>query len=648
MPVSAKRNYKKRTHQKRPPEQKQCLLRAKAYGKRWSFGKKLGLWSWNFLLLATALLVLGVCCLWLSYSNYPSDVFKGYFEKPMIVFMNLLIPAVICFFLYATTGRSWIAYLVTALLCLSVAIGNYYLIMMRTDPLQWQDISCLREALNITGTQHYHFEITWRVVLSVLLPLGCTVCLFFFGRFVPKKWSRLVLIVLAILALFCGYKGVLNSDIYSIHTRNYDHINTWSTTQIYCSRGVLYSFTRDALLSIGSNEPDGYSEKNAENQLKAFADADIPEDQKINIISIMRESYSDLSDLESTDGTIDWSCYDLYHALADESYTGRLITNGFGGNTKDAERGFLTGSSYLVNYRKPANSYVWYLRRQGYLTEGAHPFNGWFYNRQNIDKYLGFENYEFREDTFDALVGTEKIAEDDVLFDEIWRMFDQSDASKPYFSFSVTYEGHGPYAYSYQKYPTNYILTDADDQKTPEAISMNNYLGCIHKRDTELMVLVDRLRNSDRPVVLVLYGDHNATLGSDINNYTTAAYTHFGIDMSVNSEQGFINYYGTEYLIWANDAAKEVLRHDIRGEGPMISPCYLMNVLFDVLGWDGPAYMQAMDDYRETFPVVSTYGRISVDGALVQNIPADRVKQYNDFRYLEYYWKTNFRYADVK
>ena len=635
-------------HQKRPPEEKRCILRDRAFGKRWGFGKKLGLWSWNLLLLGLACAVLGVVCLWLSYSNYPAEIFKGYLEKPMIIVMNLLIPGVICFFLYAATGRSWIAYLVTTLLCLSVAIANYYLIMMRTDPLQWEDVSCLREALNITGTQHYKFEITWRVVLSVLLPLACTVCLFFFARFVPKRWSRVILIGVAVLALPICYKAVLNGDIYGIHTRNYDHINTWSSTQIYCSRGVLYSFTRDALASIGSNEPEGYSEKNAKAQLAQYENADIPEDQKINIIAIMRESYSDLSDLESRDGTIDWSCYDIYHALADESYTGRLISNGFGGNTKDAERGFLTGSSYLIGYRKPANSYVWYLRQQGYRTDGAHPFNGWFYNRQNVDKYLGFENYEFREDTFDGLVGTKKIAEDNVLLDEIWRMFDSSDPSTPYFSFSVTYEGHGPYAYSYQKYNTRYILTDADDQKTPEAISMNNYLGCIHKRDEELTVLVDRLRECERPVVLVLYGDHNATLGSDINNYTTAAYTHFGMDMDNSSEQGFINYYGTEYLIWANDAAKKLLGRDIKGTGPMISPCYLMNVLFDVLGWDGPAYMQAMDDYMDVFPVVSAYGRISVDGKLVQNIPAEYAEEFDDFRYLEYYWKTNFRYADAK
>lgn len=644
MPVSAKKRWKKRVHQKRPPNIAGCLLRQRSTQKKWKPLKKLGFWSWNLGMTLTACLVLGVCCLLLSYAGYSSSIFTGYFEKPVIVLVNLLVPVALCFLLYALTGRSWIAYLLTTLVCLAVAIANYYLILIRTDPLWWEDITCLREALAITGTQHYELEIGWRVILSVLLPLGCTLCLFFFARAVPHRFERLTAIAGGVLVMFGTVMLLQSSAVYSEYTRNYDHINTWSTTQIYCSRGVLYSFWRDALTSI-SPEPQGYSEKEAASQLDAYSDAQIDASQKVNIIAVMRESYNDLSDLSSTEGAIDFSCYDLYHALAEQSYTGRLVTNGFGGNTKDAERAFLTGSSNLISYRKPANSYVWYLRNQGYYTEGAHPFNGWFYNRKNVDKYLGFDNYYFREEMFDALVGSEKIADDDVLYEQLWQMFEQSDENTPYFSFSVTYEGHGPYNYRTNQYQTHYVRTD---QTSPEGCSMNNYLGCVHKRDTELMDFVDRLRSTDRPVVLLIYGDHNPTLGSDINNYTTAAYTHYGIDMNPASEEGFMDYYSTEYLIWANDAAQRVLGRELTGTGPTVSPCYLMNVLFDVLGWKGPAYMQAMHDYMDIFPVVSTHGRISVDGKLVQSIPAEYTNRYRDYTCLEYYWKTEFRYADEK
>lgn len=69
-----------------------------------------------------------------------------------------------------------------------------------------------------------------------------------------------------------------------------------------------------------------------------------------------------------------------------------------------------------------------------------------------------------------------------------------------------------------------------------------------------------------------------------------------GLDVESDTEEGFRNHFSTEYLIWANDTAKQVFGKDFIGEGPTISPCYLMNLLFEQCGWERPAFMQAMDD----------------------------------------------------
>ena len=185
----------------------------------------------------------------------------------------------------------------------------------------------------------------------------------------------------------------------------------------------------------------------------------------------------------------------------------------------------------------------------------------------------------------------------------------------------------------------------------PDGYALNNYLGCCEHRDRELAVLVERFRASDRPIVLLTYGDHKATLGKDINNYTTSAYTHFHMDLDLSTEEGFFNYYSTDYVIWMNDAARELL--GVTGDGPetgpTISPCYLMNVLFDTLGWGrGPAYLQAMDEMMDAFPVYSTKGRIGVDGKLSTVIPGPWVKQYHLMQTLCYYWQTNFLYDEAK
>ena len=428
-------------------------------------------------------------------------------------------------------------------------------------------------------------------------------------------------------------------------TKNYQHINTWSVTEIYVSRGVTYSFMRT--IFSGSGKPSGYSESDTAALLATYTEQAIPDERKVDVFVIMRESYADLSEVPCDEGTLDFSCYDRYHALLEEAVLkGNLVTNGFGGDTKNAERCFLTGCYTPRDWRKPTNSYVWYLKQQGYRTEGAHPFNGWFYNRLNVDRYLGFDRYEFREDTFEALVGKSTIAKDDVLFDELWRMYEASDSATPYFSFSVTYEGHGPYNYTRNLYQTQYVLRDA---QTADGIAMSNYLGCIARRDEELEVLLNRFRASDRPIVLLLYGDHKATLGKDVNNYTTAAYERYGIDVDLSTAEGFFNYYSTDYVIWMNDAAKARLGvPDGLKTGPTISPCYLMNVLFDTLGWGkGPDYLQAMGEMMQCFPVYSTKGRVSIEGELTTTIPTAWTEKYHQVQALSYYWQTHFRYANL-
>ena len=651
--TSAKQNAAKQTKVRQPkakakkPEVPDVpfLLRHRPPLEKWYYLPLFFLYQ--IALMTATCLVLTVCTLRLSYSNFTSDIFKGYFEHPIIFWTNYAIVASVFLAFFALIGKAWIAFLVTSLVCMGVAIGNYFLIIIRNDPLQYEDLTCIREALAITDKQGYELRLSFRLVWSIAACVGVTALLALFSRWTMRiNVFRILPLALAAWSVLTCYRFCRSTELVT-KTKYYNYINTWSTTEIYVSRGVIYSFARSAVAE--NKPPEGYSEADTAALLASYSDQDIPEDRKVDVFVIMRESYADLSGMEFEAGSIDWSCYDAYHALAEDAVLrGTLITNGFGGNTKNAERCFLTGNYYLKEWRKPANSYVWYLRAQGYRTEGAHPFDGWFYNRRNINRYLGFENYMLREDGFDELVGENKVADDDVLYDEIWRMYQERDPDKPYFNFSVTYEGHGPYHYKRNDYDTRFVLKDANSDN---GFAMNNYLSCVYKRDQELMVLIERFRASDRPIVLLTYGDHKATLGTDVNNYTTAAYQHYGANMDLSTEDGYENYYGTEYLIWMNDAAREVLGlTDAEcAEGPRISPCYLMNVLFDTLGWgDGPAYLQTMDHLMERFPVYSTKGRYGVNGKLAKGIPVSWMDDFHSMQYLCYYWRTNFFYDDVK
>lgn len=120
-----------------------------------------------------------------------------------------------------------------------------------------------------------------------------------------------------------------------------------------------------------------------------------------------------------------------------------------------------------------------------------------------------------------------------------------------------------------------------------------------------------------------------------------AFYNEMGLDIQCGQKGSM---YSTRYLIWANDAAKELLGHDIRGEGPTVSPCYLMNLLFQQLDWEGPAFLQAMGDMMEVFPVLHTLSpeHYVVDGVFTEEIPKERKELFRDFCYMQKYWRSKY------
>lgn len=597
----------------------------------WSLGKKILYSLWRFVILLCAGTCLGALALIFAYGSYSWGVFLGYLQSGYLLVMNILPAVVLLFFLYGLVGRAWLAFLLDGAVVLGLSIGNYFKLSFRDDPVYFEDLLILREAQAMTGSGHYTLFIDIRIITALACWALGTVLLVFLVRGRARGWKRRLVPVLAAAVVSAAVAPVyLDNSRYS-SVENYDYLNQWSATQNYISHGFFYPFIH-SITEFVKTPPEGYTQNEAEELLGAYADADIPEDRKVNIISLMREAYVDFSQYGieglNTDG------YERYHQLEAESYHGDLVTNIFAGGTVDTERCFLTGEYQVENYRSNTNSYVWYLRQQGYTVEGSHPYYQWFYNRQNINGYLGFERYRFLEGDYENFTSA-YLPEDSILLPEVYNDFAANkDTGKPYFSFNVNVQSHGPYSTTEYNGMVDYLTGDYTDGCKN---AMNNYMAAIMNSDVELMKLVDQLRAEEEPVVLILFSDHLPWMG-DGNIY----YDEMGMDISGDTEESFLRHYTTEYLIWANDAAKEVLGCDFVGEGPTVSPFYLMNVAFDLMGWEGPAFMQAMEDLREVFPVVTTHGCYVVDGTFSNAIPAERQDLFDQFLFLQYYWTNEF------
>lgn len=610
-------------------------------GPDWSRGRKWGWWVWNLGLVVLSGLALGGLSLLLATGTYPLSFARGYLEKPVLLALNLLPPVALILLLYGLTRHAGWSFLVTAAAVLGLSVGNYYKLALRDDPLMFGDLFLLKEAGDMAGK--YELAVGKKLIFVALCAvLGCVV-LFLLVRGKPRRgWGRWG-VVLAGLALAGGLTPrLMDNGLYNGGAAHYAHIQDyWSATQQYVAHGFLYPFLHSIRDTV-ELPPEGYHAGEMTALLDQYQPADIPEEKKVNVMGIMLEGYNDFSKYEGVELAQD--VYAVWHQLEAEGYSGDLIDNIFAGGTVDTERAFLTGFTHLPTFRGKTNSFPWYFRSQGYTVEGMHPCYQWFYNRVNINENLGFQDYKFVENHFGQFTDG-NVAFDNIFFPELIKAYDRAKAEGPYFTFSVTYQGHGPYDTDVCWWgEKGEFVTPKEGRSDEEQYILDNYFGSIANTNENLKVLTDHLRQDSQPVVLVLFGDHNPWLGD--GNWV---YHNLGINLDLSSQEGFANYYGTRYLIWANEAAKEALGTDMTGEGPAISPNYLMTELFDLCGWEGPAYMQAIREVKGQVPVINTpTGLYMEDGVVTDSLSEAGAALVQEYEGLQYYSNKHFLYEDVE
>lgn len=600
-------------------------------------------WLWQFGWLTAGSVGIGMLSLMLSVGPYPTKIVWGFWDRPLIVLLNLAPVVALALFLYALTRRAWLAFLVDAAVILGLSAGNYFKLMFRDDPLMFEDLFLLKEAGNMMGRYHLFLDAKLTIALAFVAVVAPALALLVRGRPQKRTRFRAALALLSGGLILCLFPVMTNTTVYYVHAVNYRHLdNEWSSTQQYLAHGFVYPFVYSVNSAMDA-PPSGYSAQTAQTMADAFQDTDIPEDQKVNVVCIMLEAFQDFSRFGTPQLARD--VYAGYHALEAESYRGDLVTNIFAAGTVDTERCFLSGYSQLPSFRSPTNAYPWYFRSQGYQTTGLHPSRGWFYNRKNINLNMGFSDYYFMENLLGQWSGNPDgdMALDNVLFPVLLEELKWRQRGAPIFSFSVTYQGHGPYSSSacFWGEVSDYISPSSPYTPEEQCI-LANYFGSVEDTVNRLVELKDFLSQQDEPYILILFGDHNPWLGDG-----NSVYEAIGLNLDQSTQEGFSNYYSTRYLIWANDLAKQALGNDFVGEGPAIGPYFLMNKVFELCGWDGPAYLQSINAVSRQVPVLHTSGIYLEDGAFTPDLSPEGASLAQDYSILQYYQRHHFRYSDL-
>ena len=567
----------------------------------------------------------GALSLLMATAGYGMPMMWAYLSTPALLALNLLPAVLLIVGLYFATGRVWISFLAPSLLVLVASCANFLKILLRGDPLIAEDIAHTVEAGKALGG--FELGLSWRIVLcAVYLVLGAVFAVVFL-RYRPRGWKiRLLPAVAALAALIGVGVPVYKSDsIYEAVVSGYEFVWPNSTEQ-YIARGFVFPFLH-SVKNAFSVPPEDYSVAETKEILEEYVYDDIPEEQQINVISVMLEAFCDLSEYESL--VFETDIYARWHELQNEAISGRLVTNIFAGGTIDTERLFLMGETMLRPINNKTQSYLYYLREQGYYTEGFHPGDRWYYDRENVHRDIGFEKYYFLDDFTDATQS------DEYFFAKVLELYDARDKSVPYFNHSLTIQNHGAY-FADQNYGEGIISPEG--LTTPTYNILSNYLAGIYDTNERIFNFLEQLRHDTEPVVVVLYGDHKPWLG----NYESV-YRELEISLDTKTEEGFYNMYATPYIIWANEAAKKALGDDFSGDGGDFSPCFLMNRLFALCKWSGDDYMKLSNDVFERVSVINTPEGLYVeDGVLTDQLLEQARELLRKLSYAAYYRRSAF------
>lgn len=395
------------------------------------------------------------------------------------------------------------------------------------------------------------------------------------------------------------------------------HVDGWDTARSYERYGAITSFVA-AAQDLEIPRPAGYSSTQAVADEQELADdhaASVDPDARAaaqaqfaemrpSIVCVMNESFSDMSLYDGLGVGYEGPAF--FNSIDDALVRGQLAVSTYAGGTCNTEFEFLTGNT-LGYLGKGAYPYTLYdlsttdnlasqLSSLGYDTCAIHPNLGTNWNRKGI--YAGFGFNEFLTiDEFEDAPQFHSGVTDAATYEEVLERLRGS--SSPQFIFDVTMQNHSSYDQGnidpglLRGYKPDYL----DESQAAE---LNEYLACIDASDRDLEWFIGELRKLDRPVLLVFFGDHQASVSAAVNDAMfpdEADQTH-GARM-----------YLTNYLVWAN--------YDVTGAGSMrveeASSSTLGALALDAVGAPLSGYQEAQLGAHLSMPTISALSYTDVE-----------------------------------
>lgn len=526
-------------------------------------------------------------------------------------------------------------------LCLSVGVAQFFMSSFKAAAILPNDLFALGTAAAVSGSYVY------QVNEDVLFGLSCLMAAVALSALVapvrPEGSTGLVRgtvanLACAALAFVALWAGV---TVPSYFNDLGVEMKYWYALDYYERQGFLPTFIAVAQ-DLPIDVPEGYSAAEAADLeasyaetydqtlgaegSRAAAEAQFA-DERPTVICVMNETFADLSVLDGA--SWGYEGIPFYDSVGDAVMRGPLDVSVLGGGTCNSEFEFLTGVplDYVGDGKYPyslydlsgAPSLAKQFSELGYSTTAIHPNFASNWNRDRAYEALGFDRFL----SFDAFENADYFhsgVSDAETYDKVLELLEEDDS--PQFIFDVTMQNHSGYDQGNIGDVRQYAVDGVSDYDNGR---LSEYLGCISESDRALAEFMAELKELDRPVVLVFFGDHQPALSSIVN------------DALYPNEDEFehnLRTYETTYLVWAN--------YDLAGstqDSQVVetSPAYLAALTANAIGMPLTDYQKALLVARLDMPSISLMGIRDASGAWLDPASGDELPAaYDDLSRISY------------
>ncbi|PFF00806.1 phosphoglycerol transferase [Bacillus thuringiensis] len=557
-----------------------------------------------------------------------------YFYNMQFILSFVVIYA-IYILVYNLIGKVFLSMVLTSCTLVILGIVNYLKLIFRGDPLYPSDFTQITHMQSVIPMVMDYFS--WSYIFIIIVSIvACIVAGIYMRRYIQNVkihlGIRALLVVGSIFALY-AYGNFSNTFMNKVFQKSGVDFVLWNQNENYASNGFVLGFISNLDTTV-MEKPKNYSKENMlqiANDIKKQYSGNIgsqKKKEKANIIFVMSESFWDPTKVTNLSFSED-PVPNLHHYI--ENFPGgQTISPTFGGNTANVEFEALT--SYSMSLLKPGSipyqqvitnkkeipSIPTALKKEGYYTSAIHSFGRTFFKRDDVYKVLGFDKFN-AEDTMENVDIDGDYISDLAMSKEI--IAELEEQKQPTFIHAVTMQNHFPFTEG--RFGENLIEISGLENEESKG-ELETYTEGLRRSDEALQYLIEQLDNLDRPTLLVFFGDHLPSLGTNKSFY---------------KENGYITNEKTpsERLAMAQTPLLMYANFDMPNDNlGLVSPIHFSNLIFDYAGLNKSLFYQFLSELYKEIPVLRDELKVDKNGEVINDLTKKQKEMLEQYKMLQY------------